>query len=654
MLQPSRRHGILIAALTLAATGCQNYNFNPVGHCLIQPGSERVKLSDISTADVLFVVDDSGSMGGEQQKIAENFQSFIQNLDQTNLDRKANAVPTIDFHVAVTSTSVFYSAPTTAFCRTDCPGVTAGTPVCCNTSGTSAIAPLKQVKACASASDACNPTRPGDTCKTTCNGFTGSLVCCDSSNNPARTEPVLCEASAATAGAACGDLQTRFRFDSTCSPGNATNGGAYPGGAFIGQGDNPRVLHFDKEIYADTRPSGLPACSSGTSCNRQGYTSAQLQGWFAQQVGGTWQGNVIAGTCGSGEEQGLQAGKLALQKALSAEGQQDTRNEAGEVTTAKALWPHAADKAKLVLVFVGDEDDCSSPADAVNGVILSGPPGSDTCVADAGLPDGQRKQYAVSDMVSYFTGLGRPLGAAFITSTQGVCEDASCTPGICCDYACTGSTSTCTSATCGGQAPGSRLLQAAAQFRSKGADVVVGSICDPDFDVILDRIADIVKPPTGLTLPTQPASSDITLLRIADTKGTTRKTCHGPAPVNLTADEAVAAGWDWWFTASAEQVTADQKRPTAASRYVFINHATHACEAGAGETYSADYIGQLPAGGCQSKAQCASVLGGRSDDWSCFAGVLPSGEFVVPSPTSVGTCLCSTGDANNPGPGGPY
>jgi hypothetical protein len=630
MSRPSRVRVLALTTL-VAAAGCQDYNFNPVGHCLIQPGTERITLSDISTADVLFVVDESGSMGGEQEKLAQNFQAFIGNLDQTNVARRDAGLDPIDFHLAVTTTSVFLNNPTTASCRSDCSGAP-GEHVCCQATN----APFRVVKQCAASADC---TTAGTECRTDCNGFLGEGVCCDPSTHvPPRTELLPCE----TDGVACGDLQRHYRFPTSCRQGNATEGTFYPRGDFIGHAENPRVLHFDKELYLTERPPSLPACSAGTSCNRQGFTADQLKDWFARDAGGgSFEGNVVAGTCGSGQEQALQAARLALEKALSSQ-QKDSDGSTAE-------WPHA--DSKLVLVFVGDEDDCSSPEDATKGVILTGTTGQDSCVQDASLPDGQRKQFAVSEVVDYFAGLGRPLGAAFIASTQAVCEDETCTAGLCCGVDASGAPTcldamnqpVCRTDTCGAQGAGFRMLEAASQFRSKGADVVTGSICDPDFDKILIRIAEIVKPPSGLLLPTQPAGSDITLVRIANAKGETRKTCHGPAPATLTAAEADAAGWDWWFTETREQVSAEDRHPWTATRNIYVNHATGNCEANPGETYSADYLGRLPAAGCQSRDGCAEALGGRTADWSCFAGLNADGSFIEPTSTAPGTCVCGEG-----------
>ncbi|WP_242392859.1 hypothetical protein [Anaeromyxobacter oryzisoli] len=635
-MRPVRvRTRLVLLTLGALVAGCQDYNFNPVGHCLIQPGQERVTLSNISTADVLFVVDDSGSMAGEQQKLADNFAAFISNLDATNQARRNNGLEPIDFHIAVTTTSIFINNPTTAVCRSDCPGAGAAD-VCCSMSGSTPVAPMKTAKSCAADSD-CGGA--AGSCTDQCAGYLGEKICCDPSTKTL-TAAYQTNQTCSAVGAACGKLSKHYYVptDGTCTGGLASNGQLYPHGAFVGFGNNPRVIHFDKELYpAPTDPQN-PACAAGTVCNKQGYTSAQLQAFFKQ--------NVLAGTCGSGEEQGLQAGRLAVQKALA--GQQQDRKTDG--TAIPADWPHQ--NSKLVLVFLGDEDDCASPEDPVNGIILSGGPGADSCVSDAALPDGQGKHYPVSQIVDYFGGLGRPLGAAFIVSANSeTCEDQSCVAGICCDYQCTGSASVCSTDTCGGQGPGTRFLQAADALRQKGADVVAGSMCNPNFGTILNRIAEIVKPPSGLVLPSQPAGSEITILRIADSSGKTVKTCTGPAPAGLTAADANTQGYDWWFTASGDQLASND--PSVVSRFIYINN-NHHCEANPGQTYSADYLGRVPAGGCLTRADCYAALGGirtgtQAEAWTCYAGDNAPGSaqpFVQPTaatattPGNPGTCIC--------------
>jgi hypothetical protein len=622
MIAPRRA---VLALAALLAAGCQDYNFNRVGNCVIATARNRVPLSNISTADVLFVVDDSGSMKGEQEALGQGFKAFIDNLDATNRTRVTLGQLPIDFHIAVTTTSVFYNSEIpskSVVCRSDCP--TASGNVCCEMTSS----PAGQT-----------PTRP----------YLG----------PGAT-PVACQ----NVGADCGAMQTKFRFDGSCVHGNATDGAPYPQGAFVGTAGAPRVLHFDKELYlADgvDRDGSLPPCTDlGAKCNRQGFTSAQLTNWFAQQQGGVWSGNVIAGTCGSGEEQALVSAQLALQKALAGT-QLDTYDARGAAAAVKAEWPHKS--SKLVLVFLGDEDDCSSEfdpkfgADPSRGVIMTaaGEPGKDACTADA---ENRRKQ--LDDFVSYYTGLGRPVAAAFIVSTaQSACVDKDCSPGKCCPVDASGNllcrdlvsgAPACGNYTCGGQAGGIRLLETGTLLENKPVspkpDVVKGSICDFDFDAILNRVAEIVKPPTGLKLPTNPASPEVTVVRIAQPDGTTRKTCRGPAPATLTTAEAYTQGYDWWFTDTENQRTPAEQQPVAKSQHIFINHGvpagTGTCEANPGETYSADYVGELPVNGCQTRKDCFDALGGNQSppSWSCYAGGSAATTWVQPTASAAGSCVC--------------
>jgi hypothetical protein len=672
-MRPARRAALLAAVCGASALACQDYKFNPVGHCLIHPDTQRVTLSSVSSADVLFVVDDSGSMGGEQAKLAAAFDAFIDGpsgLNKYNDGRVRAGLEPFDFHVAITTTSVFYNPPAGATCRATC-GSSAN--VCC-TDGTGQ--PMLAPKSCPTGSG-CGS---GFACKSDCQNHAGELVCCDASGGTVETTTVACS----DPGAICGRLQEQYAFPRravactgnaqcgtgftcvsgcgglggsfccssggaleltlACTPGIAVEGTPYPHGSFVGLGSNPRVLHFDKPLYGQPRPDGTwtPVADPAAATNKQGFTRQQLKDFF--------KANVNVGTCGSGQEQGLQAGRLAITKALAG-AQLDTRDASGAIATSavKADWPHA--DAKLVVAYVGDEDDCSSPEDPFRGVVLTGTAGDDACVHDAALgPPAAgcvpgvdcQKEFLVPDVVADLQRLGRPLGGAFVVSTaQTSCVDDACTAGMCCDTTCTGSANVCRTDVCGGQGAGSRFLQAAGLMRAAGADVVAGSICDPGdvsnpgFAGILGRIAEIVKPPSGLLLPTQPADPAVTMLRIVRPDGTTRKRCNGPALPPLSFTQAADQRYDWWFTD-----TRDATSPSAATRFVYINHATTNCEANPGETYSADYLGLVPAGGCTSDAQCGTALG--AGDWTCFAGVDATGACRVPSAGAVGTCVCGT------------
>ncbi|HEY6005327.1 MAG TPA: hypothetical protein VIV57_20775 [Anaeromyxobacter sp.] len=653
MSRPNRAREAL-AILVVLAAGCQDYNFNPVGHCVIQPGSERVTLSSISTADVLFVVDDSGSMGAEQQALADNFTAFIQSLDDANAGRVANGLEPFDFHIAVTSTSVFWNYQTNATCRSDCPDAP-GKTVCCNGS-----VAARQPKACTPGVTACPGTT---TCSNKCAQLKGEFYCCDASGAfppGSLTDVIPCS----NVGAQCGTFERHYNFGS-CVQGVGADQWPYPQGDFVSwtsaTAANPRVLHFDKELYTGTK-------------NRQGFNRTDLIGFFkgGTALGQPVQGNVITGTCGSGEEQGLSAARLALEKAVAGQ-QKDTYDIAGSpkwdsanrVASASAEWLHP--NAKLVLVFVGDEDDCSSPADPAGGIVMQGldVPGSDACTRDPSTnpPVGDKLYDVVTRFVDYFTGLGRPVGAAFIESAaQTSCSGDQCTPGTCCQQNCGGQVCGHDSV-CGGQAAANRFFRAAGELRGRGIDVVEGSICDPDFGTLLAQIAELVKPPSGLSLPTKPAESAITVLRIADTSGRTRKVCGRPlaAASYPSLAAAQATGADWWFTAVKDVTSgAGAWNPVAVSQFVYINP-QGSCIANPGETYSADYLGQVPAGGCGDDAglnsgddMCARKLGGSASDWTCYAGANGGGSCATATwnpatGTGTGTCICGS-RINNCGP----
>ena len=666
MSRPHRARGTLLLTLLLAA-GCQDYNFNPVGHCLIQPGTERVQLSNLSSADVLFVVDDSGSMGGEQSALASNFAAFIGNLDQANAARRTAGLEPFDFHIAVTSTSMFWNYQTNArpsgpyTCSSSC-GTAAGQLVCCRSTGTPAIA----AKACTSDAQ-CSA---GTTCGTNCiSPYAGEA--------PLRGESYCCVQGAATtaaaypvgyvgdtipcsrAGTECGTFERHYNFAGCGAStaigsmnGVAVQGWPYPQGDFVswtsGTAANPRVLHFDKELY--------PATPNPAATNKQGFTRQQLMDFFSG--GGAVQGNVKVGVCGSGEEQALGAARAALEKARDGK-QKDTYARTGSpaaqtwdsttrVAGSTADWLVAGASSKLVVVFVGDEDDCSPVASDPSGAVVwdiddLAAGGVDSCALDSGRsPPLGGKLHSVDSFVDFFTNLGRPVAAGFILpAAEQSCTLQSCTTdGLCCPSGGCGTN-------LGAQSRGTRLLATAHALSARGVDVVAGSICDGNFADLLDSIAEIVKPPSGLTLPSLPADGEVTLLRIVGTDGQTRKVCVGPLQGTYTLGEAQATGTDWWFT-----TTANPDPPAAgATKFVYINPAG-SCQANPGETYSADYLGQVPAGGCSSEDRCAQMLGGAAADWTCFAGVDGAGACKAPVVRAdgswSGTCICGPRTQNCP------
>jgi hypothetical protein len=611
-----------------------------------------VTLSDISTADLLFVVDDSGSMGGEQQKLSESFDAFVTALRDTNVARVASSLEPIDFHVAVTTTSVFLNQGTSSTCSTGCVGAL-GTAVCCDTLNSQ---PLKIPRACTTVGST-SQCGAGNTCRTDCLGRAGEPTCCSNAN----TQPEQANQPCSELGAACGRIQNRYGttrvpkqcftlgstagcpagatcrdtcrdmagawaccdatgLAPTCEIGVGTVGGLYPRGDFVRNGTNARVLHFTKDLFC-TRNAGNTACV-GPPPAQAATTIQDLITQFTE--------NVAVGTCGSGQEQPLEAARRAIQKAIAG----------AQPGVAAGEWLHsdASGKptSKLVVVFVTDEDDCSSPEDPTGGVIFSG---------DAACENDTTRRFKTAEYTSFLTSLGRPVAGAFIVSaTSETCQDGACNAGICCDTACTHTAACTVGGLCGGQGAGVRMLGMARDLADLGLDRVAGSICNPGsagspgFSSILERVAEIVKQPVGLRLPTVPAVARLTILRILDDDGNTRKTCVGPAPEG--ASVADQANYEWWFTAGDDTNPA----PTGTSQFIYINRnrPDRGCEANPGETYSADYLGKVPAGGCTSSADCAAALGATIESWRCCVDIQADGSCVAPpggASTTTGTCL---------------
>jgi hypothetical protein len=525
------RRAIALTVFSLTAIavvgGCQSYNFNPVGACLVQPGQKQVKVGEVTVADIVFVIDNSGSMGWHQQQVRDSFANFVNKLATFNKDRIAHGLPAIDFHIGMTST------------------------------------------------DAVN-------------------------------------------------MQ----------------------GNFYATGGSPQVLHFDSSLdwagYDPACPTMTPIC--------------QRIAWF--------KGNVIGlGTAGSGTEKGLEAGRLAMQKVLSG--------------AYGSEFPHVG--AKLIMVWVGDEDDCSGFPESANG----GSVGGDGCVKEKYLPVDQQRLVRISEFDAFFSGLvAQPgqapsaqqpfasFGAVFMEAAA-QCKDSAGLPGeyVPADSSACGALTTApyncpsmsppgTAPTCGicpanpycpyGVQLAARSYDYAAAVRffaladslakAHGFPVVKRSISD-DMGVVLGQVADLVGAPSILNLANVPAADEVAVLRIVDGGGYTRKVC---TRAETSADRTTAG---WWFVACNDTAVP----PAVASgptNCIYINHAstTGDCEAAAGESYSAEYLGQLPVGGCSGATPdpapslaCAQALGkgaaATAEDakgWWCYGAA-----------GTKGTCICN-------------
>jgi hypothetical protein len=571
--------GVLAAAVPLLA--CNNYQFNPVGSCVLQPGSTSVALPKTSSADILFVVDDSPSMDPKQAGLAASFQDFIQRVVDINVGRASRGLQPLDFQIAVTTSSLFTATPAATAC------VHGG--ACCQTSS------CTDVPSCTRGSDAgCSS---GQVCVT-------DQVLDASFTWVAGIQSRCCTASACTSVSSCSPGDRCPVFQTTypdplptgqCTPGLATAGAPYPAGRFVAAPGNPKILQFPKAL------------------DWASWTTATPDPRLTQLVA-QFQQNVKVGSCGAGQEQHLEAGYQALYLATS--GQQPG--------LGGATFPRPT--AKLVMVYVGDEDDCSSPRGAPL-VMSAFTPGADACVMDKHLPAGSQREYPLSRYADLLHDLRHfqrvpDVSAAFIVSAAR-CADGSYAPAD----ACSGPPgcpvtppATCGGAACGGAyAAGERFLALADLLRNDAIEVVEGTVCDAyppaSFGPVLAAIADLAKPPSMLELPSLPAARAVTNVRIADANGQTALTCR--------------AGADWCFVDCASQGSACLTSGT--SQCIAIDHTTGACEANPGQTYWADYLGMVPAGGCATAADCAAALGGPAGNWSC----------VVEAGMARGTCSCA-------------
>jgi hypothetical protein len=571
-----------VAVLAASLLGCNSYQFNPVGSCVLQPGLVEVALPKVSSADILFVVDDSPSMDPKQAGLASSFQDFIRRMVDINVERTGLGLQPLDFQIAVTTSSIFTATPAATAC--------VGGSSCCQTS------------ACVNVATCDRGTATG------CG--TGQVCVTDQVLDPtfswvAGIQSRCCTPSACTPSPGCssGDrcpvLQITYPSPiptAQCTQGLATPGGPYPVGRFVAAAGNPRVLVFPKALDWASWPTATPD-----------PRLVQLVAQFQQ--------NVLVGSCGAGEEQHLEAGLLALR--LAAAG--------GQGDLGGATFPRR--DAKLVVVFLGDEDDCSSPPGAP--LVMAGfQPGADSCVMDKHLPAASQREYPLSRYVDFFrslrqAGLVADVSAAFIVASVR-CADGSYAPADVCSgppgcpvsppASCAPPAGVCS----GASAAGERFLALSDLLRADGVPVVEGTVCDAyppaSFGPVLAAIADLAKPPGTLDLPTLPAARAMTNVRVVDGGGQLMRTCR--------------QGVDWCFVDCVSQAPACAT--TGTTRCIAIDHTTGQCEANPGDIYQADYLGMVPAGGCATAADCAVALGGPPGNWSC----------VIETGMPRGTCAC--------------
>ena len=348
----------------------------------------------------------------------------------TTTSGPTNRLEPFDFHLAMTTTSVFYEPADLRDVPDDLRDVEQR---------------LRRRRPAAAPARRCASRRPAPTggaaaergfsCKATCAGHAGEAVCCDAAGTTLETTNVACT----TPGATCGEIQNRYAFNSgpprraprrrqctaapfdTCtSTSNAC--GAYPGRPVLRlpalRSTSERLpgrvrvrqLRRADELSAspsrrwysarDPDSSASPASrawrrrarstrratSSGSARTRASSTSTRASTRLTTATG-TW--DAVADTTNDDEQPGLQArrpqgllrgereggdvrlgpgagapaARLGIAKALSG-AQRDRRNASGTIVAPSRAFPPPGRTrtAKLVVVYVGDEDDCSTLA----------------------------------------------------------------------------------------------------------------------------------------------------------------------------------------------------------------------------------------------------------------------------------------------------
>jgi hypothetical protein len=98
----------LAFAITVLATGCLDRELKPLNPCLVSGVSRKVQVKNVDKVDLLFMVDNSNSMAGEQASLKAQFPSVIKVLTtgMRTPDDMDPFPPAKDLHVGVVSSDM--------------------------------------------------------------------------------------------------------------------------------------------------------------------------------------------------------------------------------------------------------------------------------------------------------------------------------------------------------------------------------------------------------------------------------------------------------------------------------------------------------------------------------------------------------------------
>jgi hypothetical protein len=100
-----------VTGLALVATGCLDRELKPLNPCLVSGVVEKISVENVDKVDLLFVIDNSGSMREEQQSLRVQFPRLIRSLTRGErlgpMDVVVGTFPAVrDLHLGVVSTDM--------------------------------------------------------------------------------------------------------------------------------------------------------------------------------------------------------------------------------------------------------------------------------------------------------------------------------------------------------------------------------------------------------------------------------------------------------------------------------------------------------------------------------------------------------------------
>lgn len=249
----------------------------------------------------------------------------------------------------------------------------------------------------------------------------------------------------------------------------------YPAGALVAV-DPTNLVYGSPSTYGDFYYTWNTSAPNPGFYGPPSNPLTQIMTWDAANLTTDFKNDVLVGTNGSGREQLFRAVQLALTTQIGAAGE-----------NVGFLRPGA----RLAIIFLTDEDDCSGPMD---------PNISTDTQCRAARTDPSSSLLPVSQFGSFLQG---PLGGETRDVVLAAITGVTCSGGVCTDTPC--STSVFTTP--------DRVLSLLSMFSP--ARTRLASICDGTFDQALDDFATAIM---SQTLPLDGAVADYRMLVVTVTR----------------------------------------------------------------------------------------------------------------------------------------